>query len=164
PAHHRGPHPFPTRRSSDLDLIKHDAEAALQDEELRAGYKVPVWFNNNIHGNEWDGTDASLSYLTELVAALEAGDPGAVDLAERYRLYFTLSNNPDGRVAGTRHTALNLDANRDHITNTTPETRVTRDLAGDLQPVFFIDLHGYTGVLQVEPTGPPQGENYEHDL
>lgn len=146
------------------DLIKHDAEAALQDEELRAGYKVPVWFNNNIHGNEWDGTDASLSYLTELVAALEAGDPGAVDLAERYRLYFTLSNNPDGRVAGTRHTALNLDANRDHITNTTPETRVTRDLAGDLQPVFFIDLHGYTGVLQVEPTGPPQGENYEHDL
>ncbi|WP_324652881.1 M14 family zinc carboxypeptidase [Georgenia sp. H159] len=146
------------------DRIKHDADAAQADAELRAGYKVPIWFNNNIHGNEWDGTDASLSYITDLVAALEAGDEEAIRLAEENRLYFTVSNNPDGRVAGTRATALNLDANRDFITNTTPETRAIRDLTGDLQPVFFIDIHGYTGNLQVEPTGPPQGENYEHDL
>lgn len=146
------------------DRIKHDADAAQDDAELVAGYKPPIWFNNNIHGNEWDGTDAALSYITELVEALEAGDEEAVALAEGYRLYFTVSNNPDGRVAGTRATALNLDANRDFITNTTPETRAIRDLTGDLQPVFFIDLHGYTGNLQVEPTGPPQGENYEHDL
>ncbi|HLT84770.1 MAG TPA: M14 family zinc carboxypeptidase, partial [Phototrophicaceae bacterium] len=146
------------------ERIKHDAAAAQEDAALLAGYKPPIWFNNNIHGNEWDGTDASLSYITELVAELEAGDPEALELAEGYRLYFTVTNNPDGRVAGTRATALNLDANRDFITNTTPETRAVRDLTGDLQPVFFIDLHGYTDILQVEPTGPPQGENYEHDL
>jgi len=146
------------------EAIKHDAANAQEDAELLAGYKAPIWFNNNIHGNEWDGTDASMSYIAELVEALEAGDEEALALVEEHRLYFTLSNNPDGRVAGTRATALNLDANRDFITNTTPETRAIRDLTGDLQPVFFIDLHGYTGVLQVEPTGPPQGENYEHDL
>ncbi|QDB78702.1 peptidase M14 [Georgenia wutianyii] len=146
------------------DRIKHDAAAAQEDAALLAGYKPPIWFNSNIHGNEWDGTDASLSYLTELVEALEAGDEAATALAEGYRLYFTVSNNPDGRVAGTRATALNLDANRDFITNTTPETRAIRDLTSDLQPIFFVDLHGYTGSLQVEPTGPPQGENYEHDL
>ncbi|MCM3661661.1 LPXTG cell wall anchor domain-containing protein [Georgenia satyanarayanai] len=146
------------------DRIKHDADAAQDDAALMAGYKTPIWFNNNIHGNEWDGTDATLAYITELVGALEAGDEEALALAEGYRLYFTVTNNPDGRVAGTRATALNLDANRDFITNTTPETRAVRDLTGDLQPVFFIDLHGYTGTLQVEPTGPPQGENYEHDL
>ena len=33
------------------------------------------------------------------------------------------------------------------------------DFAGEV-----LDIHGYTGNLQVEPTGPPQGENYEHDL
>ncbi|WP_413450729.1 M14 family zinc carboxypeptidase [Georgenia phoenicis] len=146
------------------DRIKRDAAAAQEDAELMAGYKPPVWFNNNIHGNEWDGTDAALSYITELVGALEAGDAEALALAAGYRLYFTVTNNPDGRVAGTRATALNLDANRDFITNTTPETRAIRDLTGDLQPIFFVDLHGYTDILQVEPTGPPQGENYEHDL
>src|SRR5690606_22388376 len=62
------------------ERIKHDAAAAQEDAALLAGYKPPIWFNNNIHGNEWDGTDASLSYITELVAELEAGDPEALEL------------------------------------------------------------------------------------
>jgi len=146
------------------DEIKHDSAAALGDQVLKDGYKKPIWFNNNIHGNEWDGTDASISYIEDLLADIAAGDPEALELVEGSRLYFTLSNNPDGRVNGTRATALGLDPNRDFITNTTPETSVVRDLTADIQPLFFIDLHGYTTQLQVEPTGPPQGENYEHDL
>ncbi|MEE6273019.1 M14 family zinc carboxypeptidase [Georgenia sp. MJ206] len=146
------------------DAVKHDAAAAADDAELLAGYKTPVWFNGNIHGNEWEGTDASLQYIEDLLAAVEDGDEEATALVQDHRLYFTVTNNPDGRVNGTRATALNLDPNRDFVTNTTPETALIRDLTSDLQPVFFIDLHGYTGVLQVEPTGPPQGENYDHDL
>lgn len=146
------------------ESIKHDSAAAAQDAALLEGYKKPVWFNNNIHGNEWDGTDASISYIEELLAKAEAGDEESLTLLADYRLYFTLSNNPDGRVNGTRATALGLDPNRDFITNTTPETSVVRDLTADIQPLFFIDLHGYTTQLQVEPTGPPHGENYDHDL
>lgn len=146
------------------DAIKHDAEAARQDAELAEGYKVPIWFNNNIHGNEWDGTDASVVYIENLIADVAAGDADALHLVENYRLYFTMSNNPDGRVDGTRATALGLDPNRDNVTNTTPETAIVRDLAAELQPLFFSDLHGYTGALQIEPTGPPHGENYEMDL
>ena len=33
-----------------------------------------------------------------------------------------------------------------------------------MQPLLAADLHGYTDVLQVEPCGPPHGENYEYDL
>ncbi|MDD9207176.1 M14 family zinc carboxypeptidase, partial [Georgenia sp. 10Sc9-8] len=146
------------------DMVKYDAAAAADDAALAAGYKVPIWFNGNIHGNEWEGTDATLTYIEDLLADVAAEDPAATELVEDHRLYFTVTNNPDGRVAGNRATALNLDPNRDFVTNTTPETSIIRDLAADLQPAFFVDLHGYTRILQVEPTGPPQGENYEHDL
>ena len=36
---------------------------------LRRRYKPPVWFSANIHGNEWEGTDASLQVIEELVDA-----------------------------------------------------------------------------------------------
>ncbi|MEJ5915331.1 M14 family zinc carboxypeptidase [Pseudokineococcus sp. 1T1Z-3] len=144
--------------------MKDDAEAAAADEAFAAGYKVPLWFNNNIHGNEVEGTDASLAWMEDLVDRAEAGDAEALEVLATSRLYFTMSNNPDGRVAGARRTALDLDANRDHITNATPETRTTRALADRLQPLFFSDIHGYTRTLQVEPCGPPHGENYDYDL
>lgn len=139
--------------------IKHEPAAAAADAALTAGYKVPIWFNANIHGNEWEGTDAVLDYITKL-----ATDPAAADTLSRYRFYFTVTNNPDGRVAGQRANGAGFDANRDMVTGVTPEARVIRDLAGVIQPTFYIDLHGYTNVLQIEPCGPPHGENYEYDL
>ena len=142
--------------------VKYDAAAAAEDQELLEGYKRPIWFNNNIHGNEWEGTDASLAYIEYL---LENENSAEVrQLMRENRIYFTLTNNPDGRVAGTRATALGFDPNRDFITNTLPETQIIRGLSSSIQPIFFSDIHGYTSVLQVEPTGPPHGENYEYDL
>ncbi|WP_299052620.1 M14 family zinc carboxypeptidase [uncultured Nocardioides sp.] len=146
------------------EAIKEDAAAAASDTALQAGYKLPIWFNGNIHGNEWEGADMTLDYIDEVVDAYESGDRAALNLLRGNRMYFTVTNNPDGRVNGTRQTALGLDPNRDFITNTTPETTIIRDLADDIQPLFFSDLHGYTGNLQVEPTGPPHGENYDYDL
>ncbi|GAA1917355.1 M14 family zinc carboxypeptidase [Nocardioides lentus] len=146
------------------EAIKDDAAAAATDTALQAGYKMPIWFNGNIHGNEWEGADMTLDYIDRVVADYEAGDSAALDMLRGSRMYFTVTNNPDGRVNGVRATALGLDPNRDFITNTTPETTIIRDLTDDIQPLFFSDLHGYTGNLQVEPTGPPHGENYDYDL
>ncbi|MEJ5945705.1 M14 family zinc carboxypeptidase [Pseudokineococcus basanitobsidens] len=152
------------RQTAWREEIKQDPEAAAADADLAAGYKTPIWFNANIHGNEWEGTDAGLRWMEDLVGRAEAGDADAVTTLAGSRLYLTVTNNPDGRVAGQRRTAQDLDANRDFITNETPETRAVRDLAGRLQPLFFSDVHGYTSVLQVEPCGPPHGENYDYDL
>jgi hypothetical protein len=142
--------------------IKYDSASAATDAALDAGYKRPIWFNGNIHGNEWEGTDASMNYIESV---LESEDDLSVQtMLEKYRLYFTVSLNPDGRIIGQRPNGQNLDLNRDFVTNSSPETTMIRDLTAEIQPIFFIDLHGYTGVLQVEPCGPPHGENYDYDL
>ncbi|WP_207454954.1 M14 family zinc carboxypeptidase [Herbiconiux sp. SYSU D00978] len=143
------------------DAIKYSPAAAAADDELAEGYKVPIWYNGNIHGNEWEGTDITLNYIEELATS---ADPEVEALLSGHRLYFTVTNNPDGRALGQRATATGYDANRDFITGATAEAAIVRDLAGVIQPTYFIDLHGYTGVLQVEPCGPPHGENYEYDL
>ncbi|PTT20165.1 peptidase M14, partial [Microbacterium sp. HMWF026] len=143
------------------ELIKADPTAAAADTALQADYKVPLWFNGNIHGNEWEGTDATLNYIEDLATST---DPATVELLDTHRVYFTVTNNPDGRALGQRGTVNGYDPNRDFITGATAEASIVRDLAGVIQPTYFIDLHGYTSVLQVEPCGPPHGENYEYDL
>ncbi|MDQ1138526.1 hypothetical protein QE410_003325 [Microbacterium sp. SORGH_AS 1204] len=143
------------------DLIKADPTAAAADAALESGYKVPMWFNGNIHGNEWEGTDATLNYIEDLATST---DPATTKMLSDHRVYFTVTNNPDGRALGQRGTANGYDPNRDFITGATAEASIVRDLASIIQPTYFIDLHGYTSVLQVEPCGPPHGENYEYDL
>ncbi|MTH68375.1 peptidase M14 [Agromyces bracchium] len=149
------------RQAMFRDMIKHNPTAAAKNASLMKNYKVPIWFNANIHGNEWEGTDAVLDYIEHLATAPYAE---VEDVLEHNRLYFTVTNNPDGRALGQRATADGFDANRDMITGATSEARIIRDLSGVIQPTFYIDLHGYTSVLQVEPCGPPHGENYEYDL
>ncbi|PSL38323.1 zinc carboxypeptidase [Labedella gwakjiensis] len=144
------------------DAIKHTPGVAAESAAIADGYKLPIWFNSNIHGNEWEGTDATLNYIEQLVDT--SGEPEVKELLETTRLYFTVSANPDGRFNGTRATANGYDPNRDFITNATNTTTALRDITGRIQPTYFVDLHGYTGILQVEPCGPPHGENYEYDL
>lgn len=143
------------------DRIKADPLTAAADPVLQSEYKVPMWFNGNIHGNEWEGTDATLNYIEDLATSTDAA---TTEMLDEHRIYFTVTNNPDGRALGQRGTANGYDPNRDFITGATAEASLVRDLAGVIQPTYFIDLHGYTNVLQVEPCGPPHGENYEYDL
>jgi hypothetical protein len=143
------------------EQIKADPDAAAANQPLMNQYKVPIWFNGNIHGNEWEGTDGILNYIEYLATAPW---PEVRDLLQDYRFSFTVTNNPDGRALGQRANADGFDINRDLITGATPESRIIRDLSSVIKPTFFIDLHGYTSVLQVEPCGPPHGENYEYDL
>lgn len=149
------------RQSAWRELIRSDPAAAAQDEELLAQYKTPVWITSNIHGNEWEGTDAAMRMIEHLATA-PLDEVGST--LRNNRLYFSLSLNPDGRTDATRATALGLDPNRDLITNRTPETLSFVRTAQALQAVYAADFHGYTGVLQVEPCGPPHGSNYEYDL
>ena len=63
----------------------------------RAGYKTPIWFSANIHGNEWEGTDAAMQYIRRIVDAPADQVRG---LLRSHRLYFSLTLNPDGRTLG----------------------------------------------------------------
>lgn len=142
-------------------LIEHDPVRAAHDKRLERDYKAPVWINNNIHGNEWEGTDAALRQIEYLATT---NDPAARRLLRHSRIYFNITANPDGRVAGTRGNANGFDLNRDFVTNSQPENVAMRDMIEDTQPVITLDEHGYSAGTLIEPTGPPHGQNYDFDL
>ncbi|GAA1170430.1 M14 family zinc carboxypeptidase [Streptomyces hebeiensis] len=143
------------------DLIENSPAAAAEDGRIASSYKTPVFINNNIHGNEWEGTDAALELVEELATA---NDARTRDLLATNRLYLNITANPDGRVAGTRANSQGFDLNRDFITGSQPESRAIRQITVDKQPVVMLDLHGYVNGTLIEPTTPPHGENYEYDL
>ncbi|MFI6942932.1 M14 family zinc carboxypeptidase [Streptomyces sp. NPDC050418] len=143
------------------ERIENAPASAARDKEIKAEYKTPVFINNNIHGNEWEGTDAALKLIERLATAKDAKTE---DLLDRSRIYLNVTANPDGRIAGTRANANGFDLNRDFVTASQPETRAMRQIAVDKQPAVMIDLHGYVNGTLIEPTTPPHGENYEYDL
>ncbi|MFE6283717.1 M14 family zinc carboxypeptidase [Streptomyces sp. NPDC057877] len=143
------------------DLIGNAPALAAKDPGLKSAYKAPVFFNSNIHGNEWEGTDAALRLIERLATA---NDARTEDLLAHSRLYFNITANPDGRIAGTRANANGFDLNRDFVTGSQPETRAMRQIMTDRQPAVMLDLHGYVNGTLIEPTTPPHGENYEYDL
>ncbi|UYQ61957.1 M14 family zinc carboxypeptidase [Streptomyces peucetius] len=143
------------------ERIENHPAAAAEDRRIKAAYKTPVFINNNIHGNEWEGTDAALKLIEELA---RAADAKTADLLAKTRIHLNVTANPDGRIAGTRANAGGFDLNRDFITATQPETRAIRQIAIDKQPAVMLDLHGYVNGTLIEPTTPPHGENYEYDL
>ncbi|MCA2218339.1 M14 family zinc carboxypeptidase [Jidongwangia harbinensis] len=142
-------------------LIEDDPRAAKRDRALRRDYKTPVWINANIHGNEWEGTDGALRVIERLATATDAETTA---LLARTRFYVTVTNNPDGRIAGTRANGAGFDINRDHATSSQPESRAVRDVVIATQPFVMLDEHGYTGNTLIEPGTPPHGQNYEYDL
>ncbi|MBC6462257.1 peptidase M28 [Actinomadura sp. HBU206391] len=141
--------------------IEDDAARAARNPLIRHRYKAPVFINNNIHGNEWEGTDAALRTIEKLATAKDAGTR---KLLGQSRLYFNLTANPDGRVGNTRANGAGFDMNRDFITGSQPEVRGMRQVMIDTQPVVMLDLHGYVNGTLIEPTTPPHGQNYEYDL
>ncbi|MFP1627296.1 M14 family zinc carboxypeptidase [Streptomyces sp. 5K101] len=143
------------------ERIENAPAAAAKDPRVKAAYKTPVFINNNIHGNEWEGTDAALKLIEELA---KAKDARTADLLAKNRIYLNVTANPDGRIAGTRANSGGFDLNRDFITASQPESRAIRRIAIDKQPAVMLDLHGYVNGTLIEPTTPPHGENYEYDL
>ncbi|WP_312877870.1 M14 family zinc carboxypeptidase [Lentzea indica] len=124
-------------------------------------YKAPVWINNNIHGDEWEGTDGALRVIEHLATS---DDSETKNLLRRNRIYFNLTANPDGRVAGTRQNNAGFDLNRDFATSSQPENRVMREIVENTQPLMMLDEHGYVENTLIEPTTPPHGQNYDFDL
>ncbi|PRY00475.1 M14 family zinc carboxypeptidase [Allonocardiopsis opalescens] len=141
--------------------IEERPAAAARDRRIPNRYKMPVFVNNNIHGNEWEGTDAALRTIEELATS---DDPEVAELLSRTRVYFNITNNPDGRSGGTRANGVGFDLNRDFITASQPETRAVRELLIDTQPTMLIDQHGYVNGTLIEPATIPHGQNYEYDL
>lgn len=143
------------------DRILTQPVQAARDRGLARHYKTPIFINNNIHGNEWEGTDAALRLIEDYATS---DDPEVLQTLESSRIYLVVTMNPDGRHSNTRANASGFDMNRDFITATQPEVVAVRDALIRTQPLVMLDLHGYVNGTLIEPTTPPHGENYEYDL
>jgi hypothetical protein len=65
---------------------------------------------------------------------------------------------------GTRRNANGFDINRDFMTQSQPESRITVEIITDWNPMITLDLHGFVNPMLIEPCTPPHNPNYEYDL
>jgi hypothetical protein len=138
-----------------------DPEKAQEMIDKFGDFKVPVFINGSIHGNEYPGVDAAI----RLIETLAYGDSEEVQsILKNVILLVNVVQNPDGRVMGTRRNVKGVDLNRDFLTQTQPETRATVKLITEWNPMVFLDLHDDWQPMLIEPCSPPHNPNYEYDL
>ena len=138
-----------------------DPEKAQEMIERFGDFKVPVFINGSIHGNEYPGVDAAI----RLIETLAYEDTEEVrTILDNVILLVNVVQNPDGRVLGTRANANGIDLNRDFITQSQPETRATVKVFKEWNPMVILDLHGFVNPMLIEPCTPPHNPNYEYDL
>jgi hypothetical protein len=143
------------------EMMLKDPEKAQQMIAQLGDYKVPLFINGSIHGNEYPGTDAAMR-LIETLAYDDSPEVQAV--LDNVILVVNVVQNPDGRVLGTRQNANGFDINRDMLSQTQPEARATVKILTDWNPLITLDLHGFVSPMLIEPTTPPHNTNYEYDL
>lgn len=136
-------------------------EKAQEMIEKFGDFKVPVFINGSIHGNEYPGVDTAI----RLIETLAYGNTNEVyNVLNNVILLINVVQNPDGRVLGTRTNANGFDINRDFITQSQPETRATVKVLTEWNPMVVLDLHGFVDPMLIEPCTPPHNPNYEYDL
>jgi hypothetical protein len=141
-------------------MLKDPAKAQEMIDKL-GDFKVPVFVNGSIHGNEYTGVDASI----RLIEKLAFDDSEEVQqILQNVILLVNVVQNPDGRVMGTRYNANGFDLNRDFITQSQPEVQATVRVLTEWNPMVVLDLHGFVNPMLIEPATPPHNPNYEYDL
>jgi len=100
--------------------------------------KVLLW--SQMHGDESTATLAMMDMLNFLVHR-GSHDRWADEMLATVTLYFLPMLNPDGAERVQRHTAVNIDMNRDARVLATPEAGLLRDTQRRLGPHFGFNLH-----------------------
>ncbi|MCS7124428.1 MAG: M14 family zinc carboxypeptidase [Candidatus Bathyarchaeota archaeon] len=127
-------------------------------------YKATIYIHGSIHGNEMAGTDACLDLIRLL--AYDNSDE-VQEILKNAIIIINVCANPDGRIANIRQNNNNFDLNRDFITASQPETRLTiQKVFLEWTPLVTLDLHGYMGPdwVLIEPCTPPHNPNTEFDV
>jgi hypothetical protein len=126
--------------------------------------KVPIFIQGGIHGNEFEGVDASMQVIEELATTPYGVNPDIDQVLDQAIIIFNPVQNPDGRVAGTRANGNGFDLNRDFLTQSQPETVSSVALMQKWLPPEMLDLHGYVTPTLIEATTKPHNPGIEYDL
>ncbi|MEV4420393.1 M14 family zinc carboxypeptidase, partial [Patulibacter sp. NPDC049589] len=140
----------PARRSALSAALRAVRRGRLSDASVDRAAAGPavVWIGAGVHANEPSGTTAALALLRRL---------GSDDsCATRRTLRGTVAvvvpdQNPDGRAAGTRTNAADIDLNRDWFASSQPETTARLRLLSRFPPAVALDAHEQTGTSYFVP-------------
>ena len=131
--------------------------------------KVMLW--SQMHGNESTATMALFDLFNFLEATGDEFDNLRTTLKENLHLKFIPMINPDGSDKFQRRNALDIDLNRDAISQISPEAIILKDARDLFEPEFGFNLHDqqiYYNVVntpqQVTISVLAPGYNYERDV
>ncbi|MBC6365717.1 M14 family zinc carboxypeptidase [Algoriphagus sp. AK58] len=101
--------------------------------------KVMLW--SQMHGNESTATMALFDLFNFLEGKNDGYDELRTLLKNQISLKFIPMINPDGAYAFKRRNALDIDLNRDAISQISPEAVILKKARDDFEPEFGFNLH-----------------------
>jgi zinc carboxypeptidase len=125
--------------------------------------KVPVFIQGGIHGNEYEGVDAAIDTIEKYATAPYGQDQKIDAVLSHLILVFNPTQNPDGRIAGTRANGNGFDLNRDFLTQSQSETIASISLMKKWLAPEMLDMHGYVTPTLIEATTKPHNPSIEYD-
>ena len=112
--------------------------------------KVMLW--SQMHGNESTATMALFDLFNFLEASGDEYDELRNTLKTQLNLSFIPMLNPDGADAFKRRNALDIDLNRDALSQISPEAVVLKSARDSFEPVFGFNLHDQQVYYNVKGT------------
>ncbi len=153
-------------RWQQLRKLEKDNPAAAQAmvRAWRGNVKMPLFIEANIHGGEREGTDAMMQALRDLMTT-PRGESAIVDrILDDAILIVVPTQNPDGRVAGTRANDNGFDMNRDFLVQSQPETKASIKLQQQWLAYNGLALHGYYSPTLIDGLTKPHNPGLEYDI
>jgi hypothetical protein len=126
--------------------------------------KTPVFIQSGIHGDEYEGVEASMEMIERLAMTPRGQDPFVDAVLDHLVVVFNVIQNPDGRVFGVRQNGNGFDLNRDYLTQSQSETLASVTLMKRWLAPEVLDLHGYHTPTLIEATTKPHNPSVEYDL
>jgi hypothetical protein len=101
--------------------------------------KVMLW--SQMHGNESTATMSLFDLFNFLEGSQDGYDELRTLLKKELSIKFIPLINPDGAEAFKRRNALDIDLNRDAISQISPEAQILKNARDDFEPEFGFNLH-----------------------
>jgi zinc carboxypeptidase len=130
----------------------------------KSDFKLPIYVQSAIHGNEYEGVDAMMLLINRLATTPYGSDPEVDDILDHSILVFNTDQNPDGRAAGTRANGNGFDLNRDFLTQSQPEVQASVAVMQKWLFPDMLDQHGYVTPTLIEATTKPHNPGIDYDL
>jgi Zinc carboxypeptidase len=127
-------------------------------------FKIPLFIQAGIHGNEPEGIDADLMLIERLVTTPYGVDPEVDNILNHSIVIFNVIQNPDGHIANQRANGNNFDLNRDFLTQSQPETKNTVKRIQKWLSPELLDQHGYVTPTLIEATTKPHNPGIDYDF